>query len=94
MSGGGEARARWEAPGRNALTVGGEYTYHPNAHQENFTIPGNFQFLDDKRKFATWGIYLQDEFSVTRTLTTSPILSAAPLGGLTNTMPSTSGAWR
>jgi outer membrane receptor for ferrienterochelin and colicins len=66
---GGEARTRWEAPWHNAVTVGGEYTYHPNARQENFTIPGNIQFLDDKRTFGTWGIYLQDEFAVTRTVT-------------------------
>ncbi|MBI3768728.1 MAG: TonB-dependent receptor [Deltaproteobacteria bacterium] len=66
---GGEVRARWDAPARNAITFGNEYTYHPNTQQENFTIPGHVQFLDDARTYSTYGVYVQDEFAATRTVT-------------------------
>ncbi len=66
---GSEVRARWEAFGRNSLTVGGEYTYHPNTRQENFSLPGHEQVLDDTQTFGTWGVYLQDEFALLDTLT-------------------------
>lgn len=66
---GSEIQGRWEAPGRNLLTLGGEFTYHPGAAQRNFDLPGGERILDDNRSFTTWGIYAQDELSVRPDLT-------------------------
>lgn len=59
---GSEVRVRWEMFERNAVTLGSEYTYHPDAAQENFNLPGHERVLDDHRSFGTIGIYAQDEW--------------------------------
>jgi iron complex outermembrane receptor protein len=50
------------------LTVGAEYSYHPDANQENFD-QGGARFLDDHRAFGTFGVYAQDEITPTDGLT-------------------------
>ncbi len=59
---GSEIRLRREIFHANELTIGAEYTYHPNAYQENFNLGGE-RFLDDSRSFGTFGAYGQDEWS-------------------------------
>lgn len=59
---GTELRTRIATTARNTVTVGGEYTYHPSARQLNYNLPSHVGFLDDTRSFATYGVYVQDEF--------------------------------
>jgi iron complex outermembrane receptor protein len=65
---GGEIRGEREMFSRNTLTIGTEYTYHPDAHQENFDQGGE-SFLDDHRSYGTVGVYGQDEWEVLRHVT-------------------------
>ena len=65
---GSELRARWDAPARNSVTAGAEFTYHPDATQKNFDLPTGTTFLDDHRSYDTWGVYGQDEWLVLPTL--------------------------
>jgi len=66
---GGEVRGRWDAVAHNTLTTGGEFTYHPDATQANFDLPTRTRYLDDHRRFDTWGVYAQDEWAVLSNLT-------------------------
>lgn len=59
---GTEAHARWTGVSWNVLTVGAEYSYHPDASQENFD-EGGARLLDDHRSFGNFGIYAQDEIT-------------------------------
>ena len=59
---GSEVRARWTGVSWNVLTVGAEYSYHPDAHQENFD-QGGARFLDDHRSFDIFGVYAQSEIT-------------------------------
>ena len=60
---GTEVRGRWGFRDLNLLTVGSEYSYHPDATQENFDRGGEEGFHDE-RSFGIWGIYVQDELSL------------------------------
>jgi iron complex outermembrane receptor protein len=65
---GTEVRARWQTTATNALTAGVEATYHPEADQRNYDLPSGTTYLVDRRSYATWGLYAQDEWAVTERL--------------------------
>ena len=65
---GGEVRARWQLFESDALTLGTEYSYHPQARQQNFDRPTGTTYLDDSRSFGTWGVYAQNEWALTKRL--------------------------
>jgi len=66
---GGEVQARRDLFPGNNLTVGTEYTYHPDASQENYDLPSGRVYLDDTRSYTTLGVYLQDEWQILPALT-------------------------
>jgi iron complex outermembrane receptor protein len=63
---GAAIQARREVFLGNALTIGADYTYHPDATQQNFDLPSGRTILDDSRSFSTVGVYLQDEWQIVR----------------------------
>ena len=63
--GGTELRARWQAFAGNALTAGAEFSYHPDVFQDNYDdLDPRVTYLDVHRSFGTWGVYLQDEWTL------------------------------
>jgi len=66
--GGAELRGRWRWQDLNILTLGGEYSYHPDAQQETFDR-GSAERFKDERSFGIGGVYLQNEISLPYALT-------------------------
>jgi outer membrane receptor protein involved in Fe transport len=62
--GGTEVRARWEVFSGNVLTAGAEFTYHPDAFQDNYDVRPRVTYFHDHRAYDEWGVYLQDEWAL------------------------------
>jgi iron complex outermembrane receptor protein len=71
---GAELQARREVFERNTVTVGTEFTHHPNPVQRNLDLPSGQVYLDDSEPFSTVGVYVQDEWQ--------PLPQLSVVGGL------------
>jgi iron complex outermembrane receptor protein len=61
---GGEIDARFSLFPGNTLSGGVAYQYHPHVVQKNFDDVPFFSYLDDRRAYNNWGVYLQDEWAL------------------------------
>lgn len=55
--------ATWSLADINRLTLGSEYSHHPDAEQRNYDR-GDSDGFADERTFSIWGVYLQDELTL------------------------------
>jgi iron complex outermembrane receptor protein len=61
----GEIQATKTLLERHRITVGAAYTYNINQNQKNYYVGADWGSLDDKRDINNWGLYVQDEFTIT-----------------------------
>ena len=91
---GGELRGRRQLFEGNALTVGGEYSYHPDASIRNYDRGGP-TYVDVARSFNTWGVYTQDEWTLHPTLNlVAGVRYDAYYNRLSNWSPRAAAIWR
>ena len=84
---GGEAQVTGTLPGRNKVSLGGEFRINSRQEQQNYDEEPRSVNLDDRRSSSIWALYLQDEVQFLDSL----ILSAGvrydhydTFGGTTN----------
>ena len=53
---------------QHKLSIGTEYFNDFHLEQANFDVDPFFSYLDDRRNSYTWGVYLQDEFRISKQL--------------------------
>lgn len=66
---GGEARLEWRPLPQHTITVGTEYSYHPDARQTYTSTRTRERFVDTSLSYGTLGVYAQDEWHVLPQLT-------------------------
>jgi iron complex outermembrane receptor protein len=65
---GGEAVVSKELLGRHHVTVGSSYRDHLRQDQSTYNVQPFFEYVSDQRSSTDWGLYLQDEIRLSRSL--------------------------
>jgi len=52
----------------NTLSLGGEFRHNPAQNQKNVDLDPAATYLDDKRSSVNWGLFVQDEYHVLKSL--------------------------